>query len=545
MTNASNTSGHPETLTALLGRAAHDAPALYYGGATIGYGALVAEAARVAGFLRARGIVPGDRVAFWLPNTPAYLAAYFACARLGAVAVAVNTRYRAAEVGDVLARSRAKVLILWPGFRGMDFRGILADVDTDALQTVETVIVYDETGDESGDAAGFDLPGCETVPYAAAAGYAPCTEDHATPETACNLFTTSGTTSAPKLVLQNQRSIAVHASEVVGAFGYDDPATVTLLALPLCGVFGFCQAMAGLASGRPTVLMSAFDAVEAVALCARHRVTQFQSTDDMMDAILRAAPDDAPFENLRFVGYAAFNRALEDLPERAGARGVRMIGLWGMSEFQALAAMRDPAAPLDERRKAGGALVSPNAHARVRDPESGDLLPPGQPGALELAGPSRMVAYLDDPAATAAALTEDGYVRTGDLAEIEADGGFRFLSRMGDVLRLGGFLVAPAEIEAEIQTVPGIAAAQVVEVEVEGRPRAFAFVTCAPGVVVSEDAVLGHCAARLAKYKAPVGVVTLDAFPVTQSANGAKIQRTRLRAMAQAHVEQEADGARR
>jgi fatty-acyl-CoA synthase len=266
MTNASDTAGHPETLTALLDRAVAtgpDAPAVIFEGATVTYGALADEAARVAGFLHARGIAAGDRVAFWLPNTPAYLAAYFACARRGAGAVAVNTRYRAAEVGDVLARSRARALILWPGFRGIDFRGILAEVDAAALQTVETVIVYDETGES----AGFDLPGCETMPYAAAADHAPYAEDHATPDSPCNLFTTSGTTSAPKLVLQNQRSIAVHASEVVGAFGYGDPATVTLLALPLCGVFGFCQAMAVLASGRPTVLMSAFDAAEA-RICA-------------------------------------------------------------------------------------------------------------------------------------------------------------------------------------------------------------------------------------------------------------------------------------
>lgn len=535
MTDASDTAGHPQTLTALLGRAVAagaDAPALFYEGVTVTYGALAAEAARVAGLLHARGVGPGDRVAFWLPNTPAYLATYFACARLGAIAVAVNTRYRAAEVGDVLARSRARALILWPGFRGIDFRGILAEVAADALQAVETVVVCGE----SEGSAGFDLPGAETVPYPAASGHAPYTGDHAAPDAPCNLFTTSGTTSAPKLVLHTQRGIAVHASEVAGAFGYGDPATVTLLALPLCGVFGFCHAMATLAAGRPMALMSAFDAAEAVALCKRHRVTQFQATDDMMDAMLRAAPDDTPFESLRFVGYAAFNRALEDLPARADARGVRMVGLWGMSEMQALVAMRDPGAPLAERRKAGGALVSPHAHARVRDPATGAVLPAGQAGALELSGPSRMAEYLDDRAATAEALTDDGYVRTGDLAEIEPDGGFRFLTRMGDVLRLGGFLVAPAEIEAEIQTVPGIAAAQVVEVEAEGRPRAFAFVTAEPGAAPDEGAILGHCAARLAKYKIPAGVVTLDAFPVTQSANGTKIQRAKLRALAQAHL---------
>jgi len=540
MRKASDIPDHPQTLTALLDRAlagaGPDAPALYYGGRTVAYGSLAAEAARVAGFLHARGIGLGDRVAFWLPNTPAYLAAYFACAQLGAAAVAVNTRYRAAEAGDVLKRSRAKAMILWPAFRGIDFRGILAEMDAGALRTVKTSIVYDEAGD----GVEFDLPECESIPYAKAADHAPYAGEHAAPDAPCNLFTTSGTTSAPKLVVHTQRSIAVHAAEVADRFGYRDPATVTLLALPLCGVFGFCQAMATLAAGRPMAMMSAFDAPEAVSLCTRRRVTQFQATDDMMDAMLRAAPDNTSFAALRFVGYAAFNRALEDLPERADARGVRLVGLWGMSEFQALAAMRDSAAPLAERRKAGGALVSPHAHARVRDPASGALLPPGQPGALELRGPSRMAGYLDDPAATAAALTGDGYVCTGDLAEIEPDGGFRFLTRMGDVLRLGGFLVAPAEIEAEIQAVPGVAAAQVVEVEADGRPRAFAFVTAAPGGAPCEGDILHHCAGRLAKYKVPADVIVLDAFPVTQSANGTKIQRTKLRAMAQAHVEDRA-----
>ncbi len=539
MTIAAN---DPDTVTALfdtVAARAPDAPALYYRDAPLSYAAAAERVSRLAGFLAAHGIRAGDRVAFWLPSVPAYLLLYLACARLGAIAVAVNTRYRAAEVGDILHRSRAKLLILWPGFRHIDFAEILERVDPALLGAVETVIVYDK--DDGAGVAPFALPGKTVVRYAAAERHAPNASDASGPDVACNIFTTSGTTSRPKLVVHRQFAIARHAAEVARHFRLDAPDTVTLQALPFCGVFGFCQAMASLAAGRPMVMQAAFDAEDAVRLCRRYRVTQFNATDDMVERMLRAAADDTPFAAVDFVGYAAFNRALDDLPERAEARGVRLIGLWGMSEMQALAARRDADAPVAERRKAGGALVSPDARARVRDPETETLLPPGEAGALEIAGPSRMVEYLDDPDATAAALTEDGYVRTGDLAVLEEDGGFEFLARMGDALRLGGFLVSPAEIEAEVMARPGIDAAQVVEVSAEGRNRAVAFVLLAPGAALDEGAVLAHCAERLANYKRPLRVIALDAFPVTDSANGVKIQRAKLRAMAQAIVDEGAE----
>jgi len=529
----------PSTLTALLCHAVAlqpDGAAIIYENETLTYRAFDDKVRCAAGFLAAQGIGFGDRVAFWLPNTPAYLILYFACARLGAVAVAVNTRFRAAEVGDIIRRSGARMLVLWPDFRGIDFPGILDALEPGALDAIESVIVYGEGGE-----AGFALPGRACHQFAEIDAHAPYDPDHADPNAGCNIFTTSGTTSAPKLVLHRQFAVAVHATEVARKFGFVDPETVCLQALPLCGVFGFCQAIATIAAARPMVLMSAFDATAAVALCARYRVTHFEAADDMLDAMLRAAESDAPFETVRFVGYAAFNRALEDLPDRADARGIRVIGLWGMSETMAFVAGRDPETPLAERRKAGGAMVSPRGTARVRDPDSGEVLPPGKPGALEIAGPSLMVEYIDNPEATAEALTEDGFVCTGDLAQMEEDGGFEFITRMGDVLRLGGFLVSPAEIEAELQTLEPIEAAQVVAVDAAGRNAAFAFVTVAANAVLDEESVRAQCVARLAKFKVPVRIVALDAFPTTPSANGTKIQRVELRRMAQAMIDETAN----
>ncbi len=526
------------TVTGLLAaaRAARgDGPALYYDGRAIGFAELERVAAGLAGGLAALGIGAGDRVALWLPNCPAYVALYFAIARLGAVAVAVNTRFRAVEVGDIVGRSGAKVLAYWPGFHGIDFAAILAEVDPAALGSVRALVVCNAAGDPPS-----PLPGARAVAYDALAGARPDGGEHGTPEAACNIFTTSGTTKAPKLVVHSQAAIARHAADVVADFGLADATAVALNPLPLCGVFGFNVLVVMLAAGRPTVLQPTFEADAAARAMVRYRVTHLCGSDDMVHRLLAAAPrvrkGPRPFPDLRLVGYGAFNSALADLPARAEALGVRLIGLWGMTEMQALVARRDPAEPLPERVRPGGRPISPAISARVRDPESGRLAPVGTAGELEITGPSRMVGYWQDPAATAAATTGDGYVRTGDLGVMEPDGGFEFRARLGDVLRLGGFLVSPAEIEDAVQAAPGIAGAQVVAVASAAGTRAVAFVTLEPGAALDEAALAQHCAARLANFKRPTRFVALDAFPVTESANGLKIQRAKLRQMAERYV---------
>jgi len=144
------------------------------------------------------------------------------------------------------------------------------------------------------------------------------------------------------------------------------------------------------------------------------------------------------------------------------------------------------------------------------------------------------VGYDGDPEATAAAFTADGWFRTGDLARLDGDGGFTFVGRQGDLLRLSGFLVSPLEIEERILELPGIAAAQVVEATSPQGSRPVAFVVLAPGVSLDEAAVIAHCRAGLAAFKAPVRVVALAEFPNVIGPNGLKIQRARLQDMASA-----------
>ncbi len=523
----------PETLSALLESAAAKAggaPALIHGGGTWSYSFLLDQSRRAAGALAALGIGRGDRVALWLPNVPAYLALYFALGRLGAVAVAVNTRFRALEAADILSRSGAKALVMWPGFKDIDFSGLLTEIGGDALAGLERVLVYDE-----GEApiperiAGKPVSGVQALFRAP-----PLLEDRAAPGDPCNIFTTSGTTSKPKFVLHGQAPVTRHARDCVSAFGWDRPGAVSYQATPLCGVFGFSTMMATLAAGAPNVLAPLFSPGEAADAVQRHRVTHFMGTDDMYAGMLASREEPRPFPSLRLCGYALFNPTLEDFEARTLARGVPLIGLYGMSEVGALMAVQRMDAPLADRLAGGGYPVAPEAAVRVRDVGTGELCPPGVSGEVEIRCPSLFLRYDGNMDATAAAMTEDGFLRTGDAGHMRADGSFVYEARMGDTLRLAGFLTSPGEIEAHVETHPAVAGCQVVGVATPRGPRAFAFVRPADTASYDEAAVLAWCRETMANYKVPVRAAAIDAFPVTHSANGTKIQKAELRRMAEA-----------
>jgi len=510
-------------------RASFPGPALVDRGRPVGFHELTQESRRVAHGLARLGVGPGDRVALWLPNVPAWLASFFACAQLGAIAVSVNTRFRSQEVADIVARSGARVLVMWPGFKGIDFASILAQCDPVALERLESVVVYAEDGALAPQA----VIGKPAVGYEALASGAASLESAGASSAGCVIFTTSGTTSVPKFVLHDQRSVITHAVNVARAFGLDSSSTM-LLAPPLCGVYGFCSALAALAAGRPLVMRPAWDAAQAARDIVTHRVTHANGTDEAIAQLLEQSVAQQPFPGVRFFGYAAFSPAHADIAARAQARGLRLVGLYGISEIQALFARQDENAPLEERAAAGGKPVSAAARVRARDPASGRILAHGEAGELEFDAPeSRMVGYFGDPDATARALGEDGYYRSGDLGCTHADGRFTFHSRMGDALRLGGFLVSPPEIEAAVQAFPGVSACQVVGVARAEGLRPIAFVLLEREAALDEAALLAFVRSRLAPYKVPLRAYALDRFPVTPGANATKIQKSKLRELAE------------
>ena len=514
---------YPRTLSALMSWSERDpaAPAVTDAAGTLTRREFAERVLQAAAGLRAAGVTPGSRVALWLPNGADYLAAIFACARLGALAIHINTRFRLAEVGNLLRRSRAVALVTQWGFAPVDFPAIFAALPAEDRAGLRCVLGLQTQPSVN------ELAGLPVLPLDGAA--ADAGPDLATADAPCLTFTTSGTTSGPKLVLHDQQTIAGHAADVARRLGLDAAGAVLLGAVPFCGTFGNAAAMAASAGGAQIVCLAQFDGAAAAQLIRRHRITHVLGGDDMFGRIA-AASGGRPFDSVRFAGFAAFHSTAAESIAAAEAVGMHPHGLYGSSEVQALFSVAEG----ENRRLAGGVPVSRAARLAVRDPQSGAALPPGASGELWIDAPSRFVGYLENPQATERAIDADGMFRTGDLARL-GDGDFLFEARIGDAMRLGGFLVSPEEIEAVIQAEPGVGSVQVVAAA-NGAADAVpvAFVLPADGAAFDEAVLLAHCRAQLARFKVPERIVAVEAFPTVDSPNGPKIQKVRLREMAEA-----------
>jgi len=484
---------------------------------------------RLANSLQELGIEPGDKVGLWLPNCAAYLEMFLACSQIGAVVVALNTKFKSHEMEDIVSRSGCKMLVLWPDFKNIPFLDILGGVSKEGLSKLEFVVCYGET---DGNAAAV-LPDCleskKILQFDALLQGAPEFSPSVSPDDGLLIFTTSGTTGKPKFVLHTQYSVACHAVQISDHFGYPARECRLLQVNPLCGTFGLTQALSGFAGGGTVYCLPVFEAAEAAKIMQNDRITDINGSDDMFQMLLDQVSEADPFPALQNAGYAAFNPALINLVADAKDRNVKLYGLWGMSEVQAFVAHQRPEDPTAARKLAGGWLTSPNAKIRITDPNTNQELPFGEKGELEICCPSQMKEYWGNPEATAKAITPDGYIKTGDFAIQLDERRFTFLSRMGDVLRLGGFLTDPVEIENCLTDHPEIEKAQVVGVETDTGTKAISFLVLRPGAELDVSTLTQYCKSRMAGYKVPALFKVLDAFPTTQSANGEKVQRSKLR----------------
>lgn len=507
-----------------------DAAALIDEDRRIRYADLRAQSRALAAGLARIGVRLGHRVAVWLPNGAAWVESFLACAHLGALVLAVNTRFRALEVADILGRGRADWLIFWPGFKGIDFQGILDGVAPEHLARLQGVVAL-AAEDEPIAAARHGKPVHRYADLLACADPAP--PAHANAGVLC--FTTSGTTSKPKFVLHDQATLLRHGAAVAQAHGYDDRSCV-LASAPFCGAFGFATLVAGLARGVPVACAPVFNAAQSADAIARLAVTHTYANNEALVGMMQAAAP-ANFASARLFGFASFTPALDNMLDLAREAGVPLIGLYGSSELIALVAGQpsDPAqGDVSARHQPGGTLIYPEARVRARDPETGQVLAHGQSGEIEILSPSLMQGYLDNPEATRGALTGDGYFKTGDLGYTLSPRQFVFQTRMGDSLRLSGFLVNPVEIEQVVETLPGVRACQVVGAASQGRIVPYAFVLLHPGAQADPAGWTAACKAAMAGFKVPAGFTVLDAFPCVESANSVKIQKHRLREMADA-----------
>lgn len=479
---------------------------------------------RAAAWLHAQGVGPGDRVAVWLVNRMEWLALLLGLARVGASLVAVNTRFRSAELEYILRKSRAKMLVIQRGFRLIDFASVLEGADAGAAQALEQVAVLD-----AGEGPPPRILGKPAVAFDALQRDYPEAPDHAAEDAVLAMFTTSGTTKGPKLVMHTQKTVSLHARRCAAGYGFDQPGACLLGGLPLCGVFGFSSTLAAWAGGAPVVMMETYDGARAAALMKAHAVTHMFGGDELYRRLLEAAPGPHPFPAARLFGFAALAPGGNAVALEGAARGLPMAGLYGSSEVHALFTVQPASLPPRARIEGGGIPASKDAEIRIRDVQTGALAAPGTSGDIEIRAPTNFVGYFDDPATTAEAIGADGFFRTGDIGKVLADGRFVYETRKGDAIRLAGFLVDPTEIEDAIKRDPAVAGAQVVAVDIDGEQRPVAFVIPAPGAAPTEAGVVSALRGVIAAFKVPARVWFVDAFPTTPSANGTKIQRGALR----------------
>lgn len=511
------------SLQSLIRTGAAADPAFVFNGTPVSRAEFSERIEQTAAWLAAQGIGKGDVVAVWLVNRMEWIALLFAAARRGAIVAAVNTRYRSAEVAHLLRLSGAKLMVVEAAFRSIDFAAILADLAKEEIPALQRLAVI------GADAIPAHWP-CIRFdafenPYPATS---PTLDDVDLPVL---LYTTSGTTKGPKLVAHSQATLATHAASVAHALQLDPQRHSLLAMLPFCGTFGMTSLLGFVAAGATVHVLDAFEAAPALTILGESRITHAFGSDEMVRRILALTDAPRPFPHLEVCGFAAFQPGWRELATEAEARGLPLFGLYGSSEVQALFSIARPGDAFADRIEGGGRPMSADAKVRVRDTETGELASFGVSGEIEISAPSRFLGYFNNLDATREAITADGFFRTGDIGRLRGDGSFVYETRAGDAMRLGGFLVAPGEIEDELKSCTGVADAQVVAVDLKGQARCVAFVIPAKEPPMQETLV-ARLRERLAGYKVPARIYVVEAFPVTDSANGVKIQRARLRAMA-------------
>lgn len=496
--------------------------------------------------LKNQGVGVGDCVAVWLPNWSDAVVWQIAAASVGAHVIGVNTRYNTTEVAHVLKMARPKVIAVAHGFLTIDFRTRLHESAEQASGQLPSVALV--TG--PGGASEIDEPTKES--YDVGAGvWVPqsptrnasldMASDAEQPEQLVAVFTTSGSTGMPKLAAHSSEGVLHHAQKVAETAGYSQ-GKVNLTALPLSGVFGFSPAYAALIGGAALLLEPVFNEKQIVEHMQAHQVTHVVGGDDIIGRIAQAwKRDSRDLTSLdRLLIADLYGRANELATWAEESLGATAAGVYGSSELFALAAMWPADEPHHQRWTSGGRPVSDRIEVRATDPASGALVEPGETGELQFRGPNVVDAYLGNAQGYAEAFTSDGWFRTGDLGTVSADGAIHYSSRLSDAMRLRGFLVKPAEIEARLIEHQAVETVKVVGRTADsGETQAVGFVTLKDGSSADEDQLRQWCAETLAGFKVPQRVYTLEEMPTTVGTNGTKIRAKALRQMAEEFYEKE------
>lgn len=473
-------------------------------GASLTGAEMVAAITELAGGLQRIGVAPGVVVALLAPNCPDYAVVFHAVALAGGTLTTINPTYTAPEVAHQLRDAGAALLVTAPALLEL---ARAAAVET---RVAEVVVIGAVAGLRGID----DLRG-----PALTAQVAVDLDRHPVV-----LPYSSGTTGLPKGVVLSHRNLVVNVDQVQSMLELTG-ADSTVAFLPFFHIYGLNVLMNPfLAAGARIVTMPRFDLEAFLTHIQTHRPRHILVAPPVAIALAKhPMVDRFDLSSIETLISAAAPLGVETA-EAVGRRlGCRAVQGYGMTELSPMS----HCVPPGQVRPGSVGVATPNTEWKIADPDSGAALPVGDEGEVWVRGPQVMLGYLGNPEATARSLTADGWLRTGDLGVADAEGYLFIRDRLKELIKVKGFQVAPAEVEAELLAHPDIADAAVIGVaDDEAGEVPVAFVVPAPGVVFDAAAVQAHLRGRLASYKVPRVIHVVDAVP--KSASG-KILRRVLR----------------
>jgi acyl-CoA synthetase (AMP-forming)/AMP-acid ligase II len=491
-----------------------DKPALIDGasGRVMTYGELEDGIRSLAGGLAAAGFGRGDVLALMAPNSPEYAVVFHGAALAGGTVTTINPAYTQAEVHHQLTDSGARILVT------------IAPLTAVAARAGEgTAVTEVYLLGEAGEADGVDGP-LPVRPLSVLAGSPLAAQVPVGPDDVVALPYSSGTTGLAKGVMLTHKNLVANAAQTLGAIPSASDERL-MAVLPFFHIYGMqCMMNCGLRAGATVVTLPRFDLEQFLRAHQDYRITRSFVAPPIVLALARhPLVDSFDLSHLRLVNSGAAPLKAELAAECGKRLGCDVVQGYGMTELSPVSHLTPPG----WFRPGSVGITAPSTQTRIVDPVTGADRDTGAEGEVWVRGPQVMKGYLNNPQATAATVDPDGWLHTGDLGYMDADGHLYVVDRLKELIKYKGFQVPPAELEAVLLRHPDVADAAVI-----GRPDDEAgeipvgYVVLRPGAAASPAEIMRFVAGEVASYKQLRRLEVIDAIP--KSAAG-KILRRVLR----------------
>ena len=472
------------------------------------------------------GVRPGSKVAVWATNIPAWYITFWAATKIGAVLVTVNTAYKIHEIEYLLRQSDTHTLVMIERSQDSDYAASIRELCPELENTPAGSALHAKRLPflRNVVTVGFRMKGCMTwEELIARAGSVPLEQLHRLAarvdiHDVCNMQYTSGTTGFPKGVMLTHHAV-VNNGKCIGDRMDLSTADRMMIQVPMFHCFGMVLAMtASMTHGATICPLPYFSARNALACINQERITAFHGVPTMFIAMFNH-PDyrKTNFSYMR-TGIMAGAGCPPELMRRAAQPDemnmTGIVSVYGETESAPGDTMSELDDPLDERCETVGRAF-PHVECKIIDPETGEDCPDNVNGEFVARGYNLMKGYYKMPEATAAAIDNDGWLHTGDLACRLPNGTYKITGRLKDMIIRGGENIYPKEIEEFIYTHPAVQDVQVIAVpDKQYGEEICACVILKEGQSLTEDELKGYVRSHMARHKVPRYVQFMDAFPM-------------------------------